>query len=129
MPHVPAGSLNMISNAIEERAVELLGSAAPVSKPVRKENPMSFREGNIFVALKVIYEFDRYTRSYYDPLPKIVFMVDGKYVRIPVDSELIKGLGEFLVKLGMVLEDVEIPQKEVDIDDVRRKLRRFREVV
>ena len=129
MPHVAAGSLNMISNAIEERAVELLGSAAPVSKPVRKENLMSFREGNIFVALKVMSEFDRYTRSYSDPLPKIVFMVDGKYVRIPVDSELIKGLGEFLVKLGMVLEDVEIPQKEVDIDDVRRKLRRFREVV
>lgn len=129
MPHVAVGSLNMISNAIEERAVELLGSAAPVSKPVRKENLMSFREGNIFVALKVISEFDRHTRSYSDPLPKIVFMVDGKYVRIPVDSELMKGLGEFLVKLGMVLEDVEIPQKEVDIDDVRRKLRRFREVV
>lgn len=119
----------MISNAIEDRAVELLGSAAPVSKPVRKESLMSFREGNIFVALKVVSEFDRQTQSYSDPFPKIVFMVDGKYVRMPVDSELMKRLGEFLVKLGTVLEDVEIPHREVDMDDVRRKLERFREVV
>ena len=119
----------MISNAIEDRAVELLGSAAPVSKPVRKENFMSFREGNIFVSLKVVSEFDRQTQSYSDPFPKIVFMVDGKYVRMPVDSELMKGLGEFLVKLGTVLEDVEIPQKEIDMDNVRRKFERFREVV
>lgn len=129
MPHVAAGSQNMISNAIEDRAVELLGSAAPVSKPVRKENLMSFREGNIFVSLKVVSEFDRQTQSYSDPFPKIVFMVDGKYVRMPVDSELMKGLGEFLVKLGTVLEDVEIPQKEIDMDNVRRKFERFREVV
>ncbi len=50
-------------------------------------------------------------------------------VRMPVDSELMKRLGEFLVKLGTVLEDVEIPHREVDMDDVRRKMERFSEVV
>lgn len=119
----------MISNAIEDRAVELLGSAAPVSKPVQKENLMSFRESSIFVALKVVSEFNRDAQSYSDPVPKIVFMVDGKYVRMPVDSGLMKRLGEFLGKLGTVIEDIEVTRKELDMDDVRRKLDRFREVI
>lgn len=119
----------MVRNTIEDRAIELLGSAAPVSKPTMKENLMSFREGNVFVSLKVVSEYDRGSQSYSDPIPKIVFMVDGKYVRMPIDSSLISRLGEFLVKIGSVIDGIEIPRKEVDVDDARRKLERFREVV
>lgn len=90
---------------------------------------MSFREGNIFVSLKVVSEFDRLTRSYSAPIPKIVFMVDGKYVRMPVDPGLMRRLGDFLVKLGTVLDDIEIPYEDVDMGAVKGRLDRFREAI
>ena len=68
---------------IAARATELLGQAEPVSRQPRKETLMSFREGHLFMALKLVTPFDKGSQTYLDPIPKIVLMVDGKYVRGP----------------------------------------------
>ena len=39
---------------IAARATELLGQAEPVSRQPRKETLMSFREGHLFMALKLV---------------------------------------------------------------------------
>lgn len=85
------------------------------------------REGHIYAALKMVSSFDKESQSYQQPQPKITCMVDGKYIRMPIDASLIKRFGDFLIKLGDVLEGVEIPQREIDMDEVRKKMRSFQQ--
>ena len=85
---------------IAARATELLGQAEPVSRQPRKETLMSFREGHLFMALKLVTPFDKGSQTYLDPIPKIVLMVDGKYVRMPVDGNLIGSFGRFLCRMS-----------------------------
>ena len=111
------------------KAVELLGEARPVSRQPRKENIMSIRRGHVYMALKMVSAFDKDRQEYLEPLPKITFLVDGKYIRMPVDSGLFTELGRFMVNLGDVLRDVRVPEDEVDMEEVRRKLQAFRGTV
>ncbi len=83
---------------------------------------VSFRKGHVFVALKPAFHYDRESQQYEDPVPKITFLVDGKYVRRPVDSPIPKSLGKFLGDLGDILEGVEVPERSVDIEEARRIL-------
>lgn len=108
---------------IAARATELLGQAEPVSRQPRKETLMSFREGHLFMALKLVTPFDKGSQTYLDPIPKIVLMVDGKYVRMPVDGDLIGSFGSFLCRMSEALEGVEVPKKEIDMDKVLRRMR------
>ena len=112
----------MASKEIMDRAVELLGPAQPVSKPTLKEDVMSFRNGHVYVALKMVTPFDREKNEYGEAFPRITFLVDGKYVRMPIDSDLLTSLGNFLVKMGDVLEGVRIPEKEINVEDVRNRI-------
>ena len=108
---------------IAARATELLGQAEPVSRQPRKETLMSFREGHLFMALKLVTPFDKGSQTYLDPIPKIVLMMDGKYVRMPVDGDLIGSFGRFLCRMSEALEGVEVPKKEIDMDKVLRRMR------
>ena len=67
--------------------------------------------------------FDKGSQTYLDPFPKIVLMVDGKYVRMPVDGDLIGSFGSFLCRMSEALEGVEVPKKEIDMDKVLRRMR------
>ena len=105
-----------------DRAVELLGPAQPVSKPTLKEDVMSFRNGHVYVALRMVAPFDRERNEYAEAFPRITFLVDGKYIRMPIDSGLLTSLGGFLMKMGDVLEGVRIPEREIDVKDVRNRI-------
>ena len=108
---------------IAARATELLGQAEPVSRQPRKETLMSFMEGHLFMALKLVTSFDKGSQTYLDLIPKNVLMVDGKYVRMPVDGDLLGSFGSFLCRMSEALEGVEIPKKEIDMDKVLRRMR------
>lgn len=41
---------------------------------------------------------------------------------MPIDSDLLTSLGNFLVKMGDVLEGVRIPEKEINVEDVRNRI-------
>ncbi len=111
-----------MTDDIEIKAMELLGQAQPVSRQSRKEKVMSFKNGPVYIGLKLISQFDKDTQEYGDPVPKIVFLVDGKYVRLSLDSKLFGELGSFLIKLSEVTEGVRVPEKEVDIEKVKEML-------
>ena len=68
------------------------------------------------MALKLVTPFDKVSQTYLDPIPKIVLMVDGKYVRMPVDGDLIGSFGSFLCRMSEALEGVKVPRKEIDMD-------------
>ena len=109
--------------------MELLGSACPVSKPAKKENILSFRKGHVFVALKMVTPYNREEQRYEKPIPKITFLVDGKYVRMPIDSSLLKSLGKFLEDLGDILEGVDVPEQKIDIGAAKRLMSSYVEKV
>ena len=53
-------------------------------------------------------------------------MVDGKYVRMPIDSELFREFGGFLLKLSDVTDGVKVPEKEVDLEEIKAKIARLK---
>jgi hypothetical protein len=110
----------MTSEDTRKIAEKYLGTALSVSKPTKKENVLSFRKGHVFVALKLVTVFNKEKGEYDDPIPKITFLVDGKYVRMPIDSGLLKSLGGFLSDLGEVLEGVDVPESRVDVEAAKR---------
>lgn len=107
---------------IENEAMELLGRAQPVSRQPKKETVMSFKDGPVYMGLKLVSQFDKETQGYGDPVPKVVLLVDGKYVRMPLDSDLFGKWGEFLIKLSEVTEGIRIPEREIDMDRVKEML-------
>ena len=104
------------------KAVELLGEAMPVSRQPKKETIMSFKKGPVYMGLKIVSPFNKETQEYEAPIPKVVFLVDGKYVRLPLDSDLFRDWGEFLGKLSAVTDGVRVPEKEVNMKEVMAKL-------
>lgn len=117
-----------MEESIKSKAIALLGEAKPVSRQPGKENIMSIRRGHIFLALKMVAAFDKERQEYLELVPRITFLVDGKYIRMPLDSGLFTELGGFMIKLGKVLKDVRIPEDDIDIEEVKRKLQAFKEV-
>ncbi len=118
--HGQENSMNI--DEVESKAIELLGQAQPVSRQPKKETVMSFKDGPVYMGLKLVSPFDKDTQEYGDPVPKIVFLVDGKYVRMPLDSRLFGEFGKFLIKLFEVTEGIKVPEKEIDMDRVKEML-------
>ena len=112
----------MTNQEIKDQAVELLGSAQPITKPTKKENVLSFRKGHVYIALKLVTPYDKEKQQYAESMPKIVFLVDGKYVRMPIDSSLLKSVGKFLIDLGEVVEGVDVPEMNIDVESVKKML-------
>ena len=115
----------MSEEDITSKAIELLGTAQPVSKPARKQTLMSYRRGNISMDLRLVSEFDRRTNDYLEPVPRIVCTFDGKYVNMPVDSAELIGLGDFIRGVGEVLDGVDTTQK-VDPEMEAERIKLFR---
>ena len=61
-----------MEEAVRAKAIDLLGEAKPVSREPMKDTLMSFREGHIYVALKMVSSFDKESQSYQQPQPKII---------------------------------------------------------
>ena len=106
---------------MRQAAIEADGSLPKGSvSRTRKDVVLSFREGHVYMALKMVSPCDDSTETKFDPIPRIVFLVDGKYVRMPVDRALLKKLGTFMVRLSELLEGVKVPEKEIDLEEARR---------
>ena len=103
--------------------IELLGEARSVSRSPKKETLMSFREGGVYMALKLVSSYDRTAGGYAEPEPRIVFVVNGKYIKLPLESDLFKRFGGFLMKVGEAVEGVEVRQPEIDLEAVKEKMK------
>jgi len=55
----------------------------------------------------------------------VVFLVDGKYVRMPADENLLRRLGTFMLRVSELLDGIEVPEKELDLEGARRKMRGY----
>ena len=106
--------------------IEALGQAQPISRQPKKETVMSFKNGPVYMGLKLVSPFNKDRQEYEEPIPKVVFLVDGKYVRMPIDSELFREFGSFLLKLSDVTDGVKVPEKEVDLEEVKAKIARLK---
>lgn len=83
---------------------------------------MSFREGHLFMALKLVTPFDKGSQTS-GPDSEDCPHGGRKYVRMPVDGDLIGSFGSFLCRMSEALEGVEVPKKEIDMDKVLRRMR------
>ena len=91
----------------------------------RRDTVLSFREGHVFMALRMVSPFDQDNGTYLDPIPRITFLVDGKYVRMPVDKNLLKRFGSFMDKLSELLEGIEIPEQELDFEEAKKVISEY----
>ena len=92
----------------------------------RRDTVLSFREGYVFMALRMVSPFDKDRGTYLDSIPRITFLVDGKYVRMPVNKNLLKRFGTFMVKLSDLLEGIDVPEQELDFEEAKRVISEYK---
>ena len=74
------------------------------------------------MGLKMVQDYDKDKPQYKQAEPRIVLSINGDYQWVPLDSYLFKKWGEFLINLGTLVEEVEDPRKEIDVEEARRKM-------
>lgn len=101
----------------------LLGVCGARPRNSKKESILSFKEGHVSMELKLVTPYDEASCRFLRPIPKIVFLVDGKYVRMPVDPVLLKDLGSFMGKLSEVIHGSDVPDDGSVVDQAVRRIR------
>lgn len=112
----------MEDQVIIDNAKELLGVALPVSKPPRTDVVFSFNQDQIYMGLKMVQDYDKDKQQYKQAEPRIVLSINGNYQYVPLESSLFKNWGQFLKDLGTLVEEIEIPQEEVNIEEIRKRI-------
>ena len=113
----------VVNDTIIKEAQEALGAPQPVSRPPLRIPVTKFRHGNIFVGLNMIMDYDKKKQDYKVPKPKMTFIVGDMHPYLPVDAQLFKDLGKSFTELGESIEDMEFPKEEMDIEEIREKMR------
>ncbi len=113
----------VVDESIISEAQEVLGVPKPVSKPPMRIPITKFRHGNIFVGLNMVADYDKKTQDYKVPQPRMTFIVGDMHPYLPVDAQLFKDLGKSFTDLGNSIENMEFPKEEMDIEEIRAKLR------
>ena len=115
---------NIISDE-QRRAQELLGAAEPTTKPAMKNKLMHFSSGPIYMDLRTVSEYDKVLQDYKTPVPKIVLLVNNKFVGLPFDSEILKEFGSFVRDVGEAIEGVRIQGPQMSVEEAREKMRKL----
>jgi predicted XRE-type DNA-binding protein len=114
---------HVVNDTIIKEAQEVLGVPKPVSKPPMRIPITKFRHGNIFVGLNMVADYDKKMQDYKVPQPRMTFIVGDMHPYLPVDAQLFKDLGKSFADLGNSIENMEFPKEEMDIEEIRAKLR------
>ena len=92
-------------------------------KKTKKDKILSYKKGHVYMALKMVTPFDREINDYREPFPRITFLVDGRYVRLPLESDTLQELGQFMTKVGKSLEGVKVPDDSISVAAARDRIR------
>jgi len=71
----------------------------------------------------MVADYDKKKQDYKVPKPKMTFIVGDIHPYLPVDAQLFKDLGRSFTKLGESIDGMEFPKEEMDIEEIRAKLR------
>ena len=99
------------------------GTDSSVEMRTKKQRILSYKKGPVYMALKMVTPYDSENQTYGRAFPRITFLVDGRYIRMPLDSDELKELGAFISKVGEALEGVDIPDDRMYMDAIRRRIR------
>ena len=86
---------------------------------------MSFSHGTVYMDLRLVREYDIAKQDYGEPIPKIILLVNNKFVPIPFDSVFLKQFGNFVASIGEVIEDVKLPEEKFTVEEAKEKMRKF----
>ena len=111
----------MESEIITE-AQETLGVAQPVSQPPIREVVHHFSMSPVYMGLKIVADYDKEAQQYEQARPGIVLIIGGKPVWVPPEASLMKSWGRFMIELGTLLEEIEIPREEIDIEAIKARI-------
>ena len=92
-------------------------------KKTKKDKILSYKKGHVYMALTMVTPFDREINDYGEPFPRITFLVDGRYVRLPLETDTLQELGEFMTKVGKSLEGVKVPDDSISVAAARDRIR------
>lgn len=99
-----------------------LGTPRKVSKPPMRLPIIKFHSGRLFANLTLVAEYNVKDEEYDPPEPRLNLSMGDKRVWLPTDPETIRLLGEYFVSVSEILQEVDFPQKEYDIERFRKLL-------
>ncbi len=109
----------MNKDEVINRAQELLGVPEHVSMPPKKDVIFSFRQDPVYMALKMVAEYDRENEKYKQAEPRITLSVNGTYHWVPLSADFFKEWGQFLTDLGEIVGEIEVSEKECDVEKAK----------
>ena len=99
------------------------GTDYSVERRTKKQKILSYKRGHVYMALKMVSPYDKEKQTYGGAFPRITFLVDGRYVRLPLDSDELKDLGAFITRVGEALEGIDVPDSRLDMDAIRNRIK------
>ena len=100
-----------------------LGKPNAVSKPPMRLPLMKFHTGRLFANLNLVADYNIRGQEYDPPEARLNLSMGDKRVWLPTDPETIRLLGEFFVSVASVLVDMDFPEKEYNIEEIRKLLK------
>jgi|GEM_PF-2130923 len=74
------------------------------NRKTKVRNIAAFDKGNIRMFFRSVVPYNKETGCYEEPLLRLVTLVDGKYVRVPLDPGLLKEWGAFVQQVSTDFE-------------------------
>ena len=71
----------------------------------------------------MVADYDKKMQDYKMPQPRMTFIVGDMHPYLPMDAQLFKDLGKSFTDLRNSIENMEFPKEEMDIEEIRAKLR------
>jgi hypothetical protein len=116
---------NSTENAIKKEFGQV--SIEP-KKEIIKSPLIHFTDGNMYLGLKLVSTYDELTKSYREPVPKITWSFNNKYVDAPINGKWWKAFAQFAGKMAEALEGVDIATSNVNdnVDFAKNAMAKYR---
>lgn len=107
---------NMGENVVTQIRREFGGLDLDTSKETIKTPLLTFRDGNVYLGLKIVSKYDPNTGIRKDPVPRITFSVNEKFMELPHNGEWWRNFADFTVKMAEAMDGVDISTSIVEAD-------------
>ena len=116
-------------NSVENEIRKEFGQVTVEPKKETIKSPLiHFTDGNMYLGLKLVSTYDELTKAYREPVPKITWSFNNKYVDAPINGKWWKAFAEFASKMATALDGVDIAASNVsdDVDYAKNAMAKFR---
>ena len=121
---------NEISKPVFNKAQQNLGTEqVPGAVEDKSDRILVFNKGGVYLGLKLVQTFNVETGKYSDPVPRVTYIVNGKFNNIPLNGKWWREYADFVNKFADTLDGLDIERATIidDVDRAKKLMAQFKE--